>query len=107
MAPASPLETPSPCALQNLRETLSRSRDESSGPAPAATSGALSARVVRQSQFQGEPQILCMYGLPSVSTFRHTQRECADLRAKAVPFEVFRLRLESPSLQGSLVPRTP
>src|SRR5260370_6449445 len=107
MAPASPPETPSPCALHNLRETLSRSRDESRRPALAATSGALLARVARQSQFQGEQQILCMYGRPSASTFRRTQTECADLRAKAVPSEVFRLRLESPSLQGSLVPRIP
>src|SRR6266404_6449244 len=107
MAPASPLETPSPCALQNLRETLWRSRDESSLPALAATSGALPARVARQSQFQGEPQILRMYGCPSASTFRRTRTECADLRAKAVPSEVFRLPLESPSLQGSLGPRIP
>src|SRR6266404_7314512 len=88
-------------------ENLWRSEDERPRPAPAATSGALPARVARQSQFQGEPQILRMYGCPSASTFRRTRTECADLRAKAVPSEVFHLRLESPSLQGSLVPRIP
>src|SRR5438309_2936251 len=88
-------------------ENLWRSEDERSRLAPAATSGALPARVARQSQFQGEPQILCRYGRPSASTFRRTQTECADLRAKAVPSEVFRLRLQSPSLQGSLGPRIP
>src|SRR5207244_6680941 len=107
MAPASPPETPSPCALQNSMENPWRSEDERSPPAPAATTGALPARVARQSQFQAEPQTLCMYGLPSASTFRRTRTECANLRAKAVPSEVFRLRLESPSLQGSLVPRIP
>src|SRR5689334_4339541 len=86
-------------------ENLWQSEDERLRPAPAATSGALPARVARQSQFQGEPQILCMYGRPSVSTFRRTQTECAELRAKAFPSEVFRLRLESPSLRGSLVLR--
>src|SRR5437879_4969118 len=88
-------------------ENLWRSEDERSRPAPAATSGALPVRVARQSQFQGEQQILCMYRRPNASTFRRTRTECADLRAKGVPSEVFRLRLEPPSLQGSLVPRIP
>src|SRR6201998_4186498 len=86
-------------------ENFWKSEDESSRPAPAATSGALPARVVRQSQFQGELQIPWHYRPPSASTFRRTRTECADLRAKAVPTEVFRLRLESPSLHGSLVLR--
>src|ERR1700739_379014 len=102
MAPASPLETPSPCALQNSTENLWRSEDERWRPARAATSGALPARVARQSQFQGEPQILCMYGRPSASTFRRTRTGYGDVRATAAPSEVFRLRPESPSLQGSL-----
>src|SRR5207244_4707824 len=83
-------------------ENLWRSEDERSRPAPAATSGALPVRVARQSQFQGEQQILCMYRRPNASTFRRTRTECPDLRAKGVPSEVFRLRLEPPSLQGSL-----
>src|SRR5437667_6666442 len=107
MAPANQLETPGPFALRSSMENLWRSENERSSPAPAATSGALPARVARQSQFQGEQQILCMCGHPSASTFRRTQTECADLRAKVVPSEVFRLRLESPSLQGSLGPRIP
>src|SRR2546429_5662118 len=48
-----------------------------------------------------------MYRRPNASTFRRTRTECPDLRAKGVPAEVFRLRLEPPSLQGSLVPRSP
>src|SRR5437773_6435784 len=88
-------------------ENLWRSEDARWRPAPAATSAALPARVARQSQFQGEQQVLCMYRRPNDSTFRRTRTECADLRAKGVPSEVFLLRLESPLLQGSLVPRIP
>src|SRR2546429_4703186 len=88
-------------------ENLWRSEDERTRRSSDLTSGALPVRVARQSQFQGEQQILCMYRRPNASTFRRTRTECPDLRAKGVPSEVFRLRLEPPSLQGSLVPRIP
>jgi len=103
-----PPETPSPVLFKIRWEIFGDQRVSVRGLAPARHQREPFCPSRSDNRnFRESRKFFCSMDAPASQRFDELKWNAQTFERKYVPSEVFRLRLESPSLQGSLVPRIP